>query len=120
MITTNGNIIKIVGLLEIGNFHNLVAAFYDRIDKRGYQDVVLDFSECIATFAGPMSAICTQVCKYRHNSIEFELILPEKDNLRRLFKNTNWAYLIDPINFERSRFRGQLQVPITQFCTSEE
>jgi anti-anti-sigma regulatory factor/anti-sigma regulatory factor (Ser/Thr protein kinase) len=120
MITTRGNIIKIVGKLEIGNFHNLLAAFYDRVEKKGYQDVVLDFSECIATFAGPMSAICTQVCKYRHESMEFKLILPEKDNLRRLFKNTNWAYLIDPINFERSSFRGQLHVPITQFSTTEE
>jgi anti-anti-sigma regulatory factor len=66
MITTNGNIIKITGALEIGNFQNLVAKFYDRIEKKGYHDVVLDFSECTATFAGPMSAICTQVCKYRH------------------------------------------------------
>jgi hypothetical protein len=78
MITTKGNAISFSGQLGIGDFHNLLAAIHDRIEKKGYQDVVLDFSGCTATFAGPIGGICAQACKFRRESIEFELILPEK------------------------------------------
>jgi anti-sigma regulatory factor (Ser/Thr protein kinase)/anti-anti-sigma regulatory factor len=120
MITTKGNAIALTGTFEIGDFHRLLATIHDRIEKKGYQDVVLDFSGCTATFAGPIGAICAQACKFRHESIEFELILPEKENLRRLFINANWAHLIDPVRYEKSSFRGLRQVPITQFFTTED
>ena len=120
MITTKGNSIVLAGPFEIVDFHHLLATMHDRIEKRGYQDVVLDFSNCTATFAGPMSAICAQACKFHLKSIEFELIIPKKENLGRLFKNANWAYLIDPVRYEKSSFRGLTQVPITQFFKPEE
>ncbi len=120
MIKPKGNVIVLAGPFEIVDFHHLLAIIHDRIEKRGYQDVVLDFSNCTAAFAGPMVAICSQVCKFRCEFKEFELILPKKENLGRLFKNANWAYLIDPVRYEKSSFRGLSQVPITQFFKPEE
>ena len=120
MITTSNNTIVFSGFFEIGDLHYFLATVYDRIEKKGYKDVVLDFSNCTATFAGPMSAICAQVCKFRLKSIEFELILPKEERLRRIFINANWAHMIDSVNYENPSSRGITQVPITQFFTIEE
>lgn len=120
MITTSGNTIEFAGPFEISDLHYFLAKLYDRIEKKGYEDVVLDFSNCTAAFAGPMSATCAQVCKFRRETKEFELILPREERLRRLFINTNWAHVIDPSNYNSSSFHGLSQVPITQFFTIEE
>src|SRR5439155_27376186 len=53
-------------------------------------------------------------------NIATELVLPSDDTLNRLFKNANWAHLIDPGHQEPSRFRGTTQVPATHFTSPPE
>ncbi|MFC1513193.1 STAS-like domain-containing protein [Thermodesulfobacteriota bacterium] len=120
MITTENNIVYVVGQLTVEEFHWLLAAMHNLVNKRGYNDIVLDFSKCTAAFSGPMLAICAQVSKLRVNGIDISLTLPVNDRLMRLFRNANWAHIIDPDNYAQSIFRGLRQVPTTQYSNEEE
>ena len=115
MIRSYNNTILISGPLTAEEFHRLLAATHNLINKRGYQSINLDFSNCTAAFPGPMMAICAQTSKLQSEKISIKLIPPKKDHLCRLFKNANWAHIIDPSNFKKSVFRGLKQVPKTHF-----
>lgn len=83
-------------------------------------DVVLDFSECEAAYPAPMLALCAQVAKLHYEGIDFSLVLPTSDRLQRLFRNANWAYFLDPREYEPSTFRGYTQVPATLYRSPED
>lgn len=119
-IQTHDGRVSISGSLGVEDFHRLLAAIHDRVNVRGYSEVVLDFSGCTATFAGPMLAVCAQVGNLRHTGVEVGLVLPTKENLERLFVNTNWAHMVDPVNHEVSQFKGHSQVPVTHFSSASD
>src|SRR2546428_13325573 len=119
-ISANNNRITILGRFGVSDLLRLLAAIRERIVTRGYSDLVLDFSDCTATFAGPMLAVCAQIKKLRSEGIDSSLNLPSNETLQRLFRNTNWAHLIDPANYEPSRFRGFTQVPVTHYMSAAD
>lgn len=120
MINTENNSVEVTGAFESSDLRRLLAAIHGLIVKRSYQDINIDFSACTRAYAGPIIALCTQIRKYRYQTIDFEFILPKKEKLSRLFLNTNWAHIIDPAKYQASTFRGLKQVPATQFYTFEE
>jgi len=103
------NRIRVNGPLGHADFHPVVATIDDAISKLGHEDLVLDFSECSAAFAGPMLALCAQVADLRARGVRTELVLPQNEKLATLFKNTNWAYFLDPVRQKQSSFRGHTQ-----------
>jgi anti-anti-sigma regulatory factor/anti-sigma regulatory factor (Ser/Thr protein kinase) len=119
-IKTEDNHVLVIGKLGVEDFHRLLAAIHDRVEGRGYKKVILDFSDCTATFAGPMLAVCAQTIKLRRDGIDVSLVLPKKENIERLFVNTNWAHMIDPARHDVSRFKGYSQVPVTQFFSASD
>ena len=116
-IETHENRISVVGRLGLSDFHRLLAAFHSQTTKRGYQDLVLDFSLCTAAFAGPMVSICSAIGALRFEGIDTTVILPQKKSLERLFLNANWACLLDPAAFEESVHRSQAHVPAILFTS---
>ena len=52
--------------------------------------------------------------------MRFTLTLPQRDDLARLFRNTNWASFIAPDTFTPSTYRSSLQLPATQFKDAAE
>lgn len=119
-VNRDGNVITVSGVLHIANLHKPLAVLHQAVNEAGYQDLILDFSRCESAFGPPMLALCAQVMKLRTAGVESELKLPEKPTLSRLFINTNWAHLIDPINYGESVFKGYTQVPATKFRTDSE
>jgi len=119
-IKTEDKNVLVIGKLGVEDFHRFLAAIHDRVQERGYRDVVLDFSDCTATFAGPMLAVCAQIINLRQKGVEISLVLPKKANMERLFVNTNWAHIIDPVRNEASRFKGFSQVPVTHFSSASD
>lgn len=101
-------------------FHRFLATLYTAIEKLGYQDLVLDFSQCTAAFPGPMLAVCSQVIEARERGVSVRLDLPVASKLATLFRNANWAYLLDPDRHQRSRFKGYSHVPATNFASASE
>lgn len=120
MISSDGNKLIIEKSFEFNDLRRTTAAFRNIISKKSYEDIVLDFQGCTSAFPGPILGVCSLVRQYREDNIEFDLILPAKDSLKRLFVNANWAHIIDPVNNESSTFKGLKQIPATQFLTFEE
>lgn len=114
------NRIIVKGDFGITLFHRFLATIHTVIEKLGYQDLVLDFSHCTAAFPGPMLAACSQVMEARERGVSVDLILPVAPKLATLFRNANWAYLLDPERHERSRFKGYSHVPTTSFASPSE
>lgn len=119
-VIRNANVIAFEGRYRDVDLHQPIVCLHHAINEHGYQEVVLDFSECTETYPGPMLALCAELLRLRKNKIDAELILPKREALRRLFLNANWANLIEPRSYEPSQFRGHTQIPATQFATPKE
>jgi anti-sigma regulatory factor (Ser/Thr protein kinase) len=113
-----GNKISVVGPLL--DFRRLLAEVHKAIMNAGYTDIHLDFSKCTSAFQSSMLAICAQTMKYTNDGILFQLTMPESDKLTKLFKNANWAHLIDSKTFLPSVFRGHTRIPATQYRTPND
>ena len=83
-------------------------------------DLELDFSECSSAFSGQMLGIAANVQNYLMAGIDTSLIPPSDHSLRRLFINTNWAYLIDFRRYPESTFRGFSQIPAIKFTNADQ
>ena len=68
-----------------------------------------------------MLSICAQIAAYRKAGIYFTFIPPKDAKLLNLFKNTGWAYFIDPRMFEPPIYRSySSRIPVTQYQSPKE
>ncbi|WP_446786784.1 STAS-like domain-containing protein [Macellibacteroides fermentans] len=114
------NTIKASGHFGMQEIHPFLATCYDATIKRGYEDIILDFSEIYSAFPGFMLSVCSKVLDLRMKKIDTKLILPEAEGLKKLFVNTNWASIISPQQYEVSSFKGRTHVPTINFKTDRE
>ncbi|MDH2382081.1 STAS-like domain-containing protein [Bradyrhizobium sp. CER78] len=119
-LSTFGPRIEINGHYDITQFRRLVGAIRELAVDRGYMDIILDFSNCTFTHAPPMLALAAATEYYRDNKIDFELRLPTDDNLGRLFRNSNWAHIIEPDKYAHSEFTSPIHLPALRYRTSDE
>lgn len=119
-LATSGSRISFNGCYDITQFRRSLGAIRELIADRGYLDITLDFSQVTFTHAPPMLALATAIENYRQSNVDFELILPEDPNLSRLFKNSNWAHLIEPEKFSHSEFTSPIHMPALRYQTSDE
>jgi hypothetical protein len=94
-----------------------IAKIYEAIYKKSYEDIILDFSKCVLVFPFEMLRLCSYVLyeKSLNEKFDFVLNLPNKEELARLFNNSNWSYLLDPLHHTKSSFRGFRQLPAEQY-----
>ena len=86
----------------------------------GYQDVILDFSICDSAFPSGMLPLLSSADLLRREHVDLSVILPEKDELRRLFLNTNWAYLLEPERYQESDTVHDRHMAAHRFTDSDE
>ena len=118
-VARDGNKVNFYGLFGASDLHRPLACIHQAVNA-GYSDIALDFSQCTAAFPGPMLALCSHVLRLRNSRVDFEVVLPRDDRLARLFRNANWAHLLEPRSHAESTFRGHSQVPATQFRTPDD
>ena len=119
-ISRENNKIVFRGAFGIEDLLRPLAGLHQAVQNAGYKDLILDFGDCTAAFAGPMLAVCAQVLQLRNAKIDVALILPKDPKLARLFRNANWAHFLEPQNNPPSVFKGYTQVPATQFGDAVE
>jgi len=119
-IFRSGNTVVFEGQFLMNDMLRPLVGLHQAVQDAGYRDLVLDFSQCTAAFAGPMLALCAQIMRLQHSRVDVELIWPNDDKLARLFRNANWAHFIEPRNCPPSEFKGHSQVPATHFTNGEE
>ena len=70
--------------------------------KRGHDAVVLDFSTCESAFPIGMIPLLSSADTLRREKVDVSVELPDKEDLARLFVNTNWAHYLEPARFAKS------------------
>jgi hypothetical protein len=114
-VTKSANRIIVGSNVAPMRMYSIISALFQLVQQSGYREVLLDFSDTQNVTALAMLAVCGHSIYYRNNRIKIELILPEKEDTRRLFRNANWAHLIDPEEYEESGFRGYKNIPAYQY-----
>jgi hypothetical protein len=66
-----------------------------------------------------MLPLCSYADFYRKHHIDFSLVEPAKDQLRRLFYNANWAHFIDPDSFKLNDKKRSNNLPALQFLDGD-
>ena len=119
-IDTSKNQLALRGEFRQENVPDALAALHSRITKLGYKDIDLNFLELNAAFTGSMLPFIAQCMNYQKDEVDFFLILPKLESLRRLFLNSNWANFLDFRQFSSSNFKGYTQVPAFRFTDGNE
>jgi len=115
------NRVTIAGDFGIQDVRKVFAVIHETVNVRGHTDVDLNFSRCKAAFSGAMLPLCAHVMRLRESRIDFQLVLPEDDRVRRLFESTAWAHFLCPRDHEYPRRNNMgRQVPAACYSTHED
>ncbi len=101
VVVREGNRIRFTGRVNPFAHRQFMLCLHDCL-RRGYQDVILDFSQCEAAFPNGMIPLLPSVDALRREAIDVSVKLPEASELARLFRNANWAHFLDPAAHEKS------------------
>ena len=82
--------------------HSQFMSCVRQCQKRGYDAVVLDFSTCESAFPIGMIPLLSSADTLRREKVNVSVELPDKEDLARLFVNTNWAHYLEPARFAKS------------------
>ncbi|MCF6343685.1 MAG: hypothetical protein L3J15_03265, partial [Devosiaceae bacterium] len=118
-VDKNTNNIIFEGDFEESDLGFALAAFHNLTSKRGYLSIVLDFSKTVKAFAPDILPFCIYIRDQLHRGIDTTLILPSDAKTSRLFKNANWANLMDPRQFPKSDVTTHLHLPAQLYKTGE-
>ena len=88
--------------------------------RKGYEELVLDFSLCEGAFPNGMIPLLLTMEALRRDGAELQVILPANPDVERLFINANWAHYLDPQRHELSDTTHDRHVATHRFSTSEE
>lgn len=115
------NQIGIHGQFGVQDVRRVLATIHNTINNRGYSDIVLDFTGCIAAFPGAMLTMCAHAMLLQMKRIDVALIEPESERMASLFRSTGWAHFICPRQYEApKRSPTSRQFPVVQYRTHEE
>ncbi len=70
----------------------------DYCNKDGYDTIILDFSKVRNAFPNGMIPLISNIDLQKRSGRKIKILLPDDIDLRRLFRTTNWAFLLDPEN----------------------
>ncbi|MFN9678939.1 MAG: hypothetical protein ACK58C_15345, partial [Betaproteobacteria bacterium] len=110
-VIPTGNRLEIGGVLASSNFRRLLAGVHKLVEEKGYQDLALDFRKLDAAFTGGMLPICAHALQLRNERVDININLPEKETVRRLFLNANWAWLLEPRAYKQNHRVAGSRVP---------
>ena len=101
VVRLDENRVRFVGRVNALAHRQFMSCLHD-CRKRGYDDVVLDFSTCEAAFLIGMIPLLSSTDQLRREGVDVTIELPEMPDLERLFLNTNWAHFLQPARFDKS------------------
>jgi anti-sigma regulatory factor (Ser/Thr protein kinase) len=92
----------------------------DAINRRGYEDLTVDFATCVRAYPEAMLPIAASVDRLREAGIGAHLTLPKDQDLARLFLNSNWAHLLDPDQFDAVDLPHERHLAVRRYVTFQE
>jgi hypothetical protein len=119
-ISWKDNVVSLQGNLLPEHIFQFSKALHMIHTVRGYDDIILDFSETVSIFETFMVPSISQCRKYMGDKVDFSIWLPKVEKLRSLFHNSNWSHLISPHTEEPTTFVGVQHLPAQAYRSSDE
>lgn len=89
------------------------------LKTKGYSSVNIDLRNVTRAFATELLPFAARCRDLLVTGLDTMLELPEDAALSRLFKNSNWAYLIDPQQFEQSQYSSEKHIPAVRYSDGD-
>ena len=87
----------------------------------GYDQITLDFSQTFKAYPDGIIPIISYIDTLKHDrNVQFNLMLPEQEDVKRLFLNTNWAHLLSPDMYDPSATIHDRHLAAQRFTNFEE
>ena len=88
--------------------------------KLGFKKITVDFGKVKKVFPnGILPVICT-LDFHRANGLAIYVKLPDKNDIRRLFRSVNWAHYLSPEQFDKSESTYDKHLVTKRFENAEE
>lgn len=88
--------------------------------KTGNKLLTISFQKVEKVFPnGILPIICT-IDELRFNGFELYILLPQNDEIRKLFRSVNWAHYLSPEQFEKSESTHDRHLVTRRFETAEQ
>jgi anti-sigma regulatory factor (Ser/Thr protein kinase) len=113
-VQTNMNNLIILGEFDKDALQRSCAALHN-LKVQGYSSLNIDMRTVTRGFAAevlPFATRCRQLLVLGTDTL---LELPEDPALQRLFRNSNWAYLIDPRQYAESDYFPDKHIPAVSY-----
>jgi anti-anti-sigma regulatory factor/anti-sigma regulatory factor (Ser/Thr protein kinase) len=119
MTYLDANRVVVGDVFDLESIRHINATIFNAINKKGYEDLILDFSKCESINSGAMAAFCANIFSVRKNRIDFSLIPPNREALSRLFMNANWAFYIEERKYKKLDIKnGNKNIPLLHYNDS--
>jgi anti-sigma regulatory factor (Ser/Thr protein kinase) len=119
-VVSDLNSVALSGHFDISKIQFVTRTLRSLVEDRKYQDIKLDFTDCLFTHAPPMLALITFCDHYRSRGVDYELMLPRSETLSRLFVNSNWAHIIQPERYQPSDFESSVHMSAVRYQTPDQ
>jgi anti-sigma regulatory factor (Ser/Thr protein kinase) len=114
------NVVYVRGHLVVQNYRFVLKHLYDAIENCGYEDVILDFSECEYATPASMLPVIAIVLEYQNQRVDFDLKLPKDRELKKLFGIRRWSNLIDPEKYKYREVVSEKSIPVRRYLNADD
>lgn len=89
------------------------------LKSQGYRSINIDLKCLERGFATELLPFATRCRDLLVSGIDIMLELPTDTQLARLFKNSNWAYLIDPRQYDLTQYHSERHIPAVCYTNAD-
>ncbi len=115
VVDRDGNTISFGPRVNDQALRDFVALANEAITRRGYQDLVFDFTNSERAYPQSMLPIFALADAYRADGVGIDLRLPSAQEMSRLFINCGWAHFIDPEHFPADAIQHDRHLATSQY-----
>jgi hypothetical protein len=119
-VSREGNRLTFRDRVDDQAVRDFLYALHDAVDRRGFQDVVLDFSACKRAYAEAMLPIVARTDLLASRGIGLDLVLPDDPGISRLFVNCNWAHGLVPDKFDACEAPHERHLEMSRYTTGPD
>jgi anti-anti-sigma regulatory factor/anti-sigma regulatory factor (Ser/Thr protein kinase) len=115
--TKKNSTIELTGKVNSFNVKDYSSAL-TKFKESGVDNLTLDFSRVLHAYPNGMLPIISSIELLRRDGIKVYVKLPNKDDVRRMFRSVNWAHFLSPEQFDKSESNHDRHL-VTRFFNDE-
>ena len=92
------------------------------VEKRGYEEIVLDFSRVVKAYPNGMVPVISEMTHYKERrKIDFSVVFPHKESVFSLFTRNGWLFYLDTDGYPEPQSTSTASnLPLQKFSSDVE